>query len=135
MPVQPHDLNPPACRILVVDDNKDATETLAELLRMLGNEVAVALDGTSAVEQVVRFRPDVVLLDIGLPDISGFEVARRVRQLERIAQPTLIALTGWGQQQDKEMAALAGFDEHWTKPVDIDRLQALSRNSTRPAAL
>jgi CheY-like chemotaxis protein len=135
MPVQPHDFNPPAFRILVVDDNKDAAETLAELLRMLGNEVAVALDGTSAMEQVVQFRPDVVLLDIGLPDISGYEVARRVRQLERVAQPTLIALTGWGQQQDKQMAALAGFDEHWTKPVDIDRLQALSRNSTRPTAL
>ncbi len=119
-------------RILVVDDNRDAAETLAELLNMLGNEVVVALDGNSAVARTAQFQPDVVLLDIGLPDINGYEVARRVRQLEGIRQPRLIALTGWGQQQDKRLAAQAGFDEHWTKPVDIARLQALSRNPVEP---
>ena len=113
-------------RILVVDDNRDAAETLAELLNMLGNEVAVALDGNSAVARAAQFQPDVMLLDIGLPDINGYEVARRVRQLGHIRQPRLIALTGWGQQQDKRLAAQAGFDEHWTKPVEIERLQALS---------
>jgi PAS domain S-box-containing protein len=122
-------------RILVVDDNQDAAETLAELLNMLGNEVAVALDGNSAVARAAQFQPDVVLLDIGLPDINGYEVARRVRQLPGIHQPRLIALTGWGQQQDKRLAAEAGFDEHWTKPVDIERLQALSRSSTERAVM
>jgi CheY-like chemotaxis protein len=122
-------------RVLVVDDNQDAAETLAELLHMLGNEVAVARDGVSAVERVAQFGPDVVLLDIGLPDINGYEVARRVRRLEGISQPCLIALTGWGQQQDKQMAAQAGFDQHWTKPVDLGRLQELSGNSLGRAVL
>jgi PAS domain S-box-containing protein len=124
-----------ARRILVVDDNKDAAETLAELLNMLGNEVAVARDGSSAVDQVAQFRPDVVLLDIGLPDINGYEVARRVRRLAGISQPRLIALTGWGQQQDKRLAAQAGFDQHWTKPVDLTRLQELTRNSPARSSL
>lgn len=101
----------------------------------LGNEVAVALHGTSAGERVARVGPDVVLLDIGLPDINGYEVARRVRRLGGTGQPKLIALTGWGQPQDQLMAAQAGFDEHWTKPVDLARLQELSRNSPRRAVL
>ncbi|WBY01105.1 ATP-binding protein [Ramlibacter tataouinensis] len=117
---------PVARRMLVVDDNEDAASTVAELLRMSGSEVAVAHDGLSAVDRTAEFRPDVVLLDIGLPDISGYEVARRIRKLEGVRQPMLIALTGWGQQQDKEAAAQAGFDQHWTKPVDPLRLQELS---------
>jgi PAS domain S-box-containing protein len=117
---------PPARRMLVVDDNEDAASTVAELLQMSGNEVQVANDGTTAVAKTAEFRPDVVLLDIGLPDINGYEVARRIRRLEGVRQPILIALTGWGQQQDKEAAAQAGFDHHWTKPVDPVRLQELS---------
>ena len=113
-------------RLLVVDDNEDAANTVAELLQMSGNEVAVASDGISAVAKTAEFRPDVVLLDIGLPDIDGYEVARRIRKLEGVRQPILIALTGWGQQQDKEAAAAAGFDHHWTKPVDPARLLELS---------
>ncbi|MGZ5847297.1 MAG: hybrid sensor histidine kinase/response regulator, partial [Ramlibacter sp.] len=115
-----------ARRLLVVDDNEDAANTVAELLQMGGNAVEVAGDGTTAVAKVAEFRPDVVLLDIGLPDIDGYEVARRIRKLEGVRQPILIALTGWGQQQDKEAAAAAGFDHHWTKPVDPARLQELS---------
>jgi len=115
-----------ARRLLVVDDNEDSASTVAELLKMSGNEVSVAHDGTSAVERMASFRPDVVLLDIGLPDINGYEVARRIRKLEGVRQPILIALTGWGQQQDKQAAAQAGFDHHWTKPVDPARLQELS---------
>jgi PAS domain S-box-containing protein len=120
--------SPPAHvrRLLVVDDNEDAASTVADLLKMLGSEVAVVHDGRSAVALAAEFRPDVVLLDIGLPDISGYEVARRIRKLEGVRQPTLIALTGWGQQQDKEAARAAGFDHHWTKPVDPARLQELS---------
>ena len=117
---------PGARRLLVVDDNEDAANTVAELLQMSGNDVAVARDGVSAVEKTAEFRPDVVLLDIGLPDINGYEVARRIRRLEGVRQPILIALTGWGQQQDKDAAAAAGFDHHWTKPVDPARLQELS---------
>jgi PAS domain S-box-containing protein len=120
-------------RILVVDDNIDAAGTVAELLRIFGNQVSVVHDGLGAVQEVARLRPDVVLLDIGLPDIDGYEVARRVRRLEGVRQPTLIALTGWGQQADKVMAAEAGFDQHWTKPVDPSRLQELSgRSGTAP---
>jgi PAS domain S-box-containing protein len=113
-------------RLLVVDDNEDAANTVADLLQMSGNEVVIANDGASAVQRAAEFRPDVVLLDIGLPDINGYEVARRIRKLEGVRQPILIALTGWGQQQDKDAAAQAGFDHHWTKPVDPVRLQELS---------
>lgn len=116
----------PRPRILVVDDNVDGAATLAELLRMMGCDVDVANDGASAVLAVTRLWPDVVLLDIGLPDINGYEVARQVRALREVRQPRLIALTGWGQEQDKRMAAQAGFDEHWTKPVDPSRLQQLA---------
>ena len=120
------DLAPPGevRRILVVDDNVDAAGVLGELLELFGHEVRVAHDGEGAVSQVTQFRPDTVLLDIGLPDISGYEACRRIRQLE-CAQPLLIALTGWGEQDDKDKAAQAGFDLHWTKPVDSSRLQQL----------
>jgi PAS domain S-box-containing protein len=113
-------------RILVVDDNQDAAATLAELLQMMGCATSVAHDGVSALAAVNAVRPDIVLLDIGLPDINGYEVARRIRAQEGLRQPRLIALTGWGQEQDKRMAAQAGFDEHWTKPVDPARLQQLA---------
>ncbi|HWI83076.1 ATP-binding protein [Ramlibacter sp.] len=119
--------SPAAHRILVVDDNVDAAATLAELLRMMGWEVAVANDGLSALEAVAAHSPEIVLLDIGLPDITGYEVARRIRAGAGSRQPRLVALTGWGQEQDKRMAAQAGFDEHWTKPVDPTRLQHLGR--------
>ncbi len=125
-PAKGEAVNGSARRLLVVDDNEDSASTVAELLKMSGNEVSVAHDGTSAVERTASFRPDVVLLDIGLPDINGYEVARRIRRLEGVRQPILIALTGWGQQQDKQAAAQAGFDHHWTKPVDPARLQELS---------
>jgi signal transduction histidine kinase len=115
-----------ARRILVVDDNKDAAATLAELLGMMGCEVSVVHDGAAAIAAVSAARPEVVLLDIGMPGMNGYEVARRVRAMEAIQQPRLIALTGWGQAQDKLMAAQAGFDEHWTKPVDPARLQHLA---------
>jgi CheY-like chemotaxis protein len=113
-------------RILVVDDNVDAAGTLAELLDMMGCDASVAHDGAGALAAVVALAPDIVLLDIGLPDINGYEVARRVRAMAGLRQPRLIALTGWGQEQDKRMAAQAGFDEHWTKPVDPARLQQLT---------
>jgi len=113
-------------RVLVVDDNVDAATTVADLLAMTGSEVDVVHDGHSAVEHAASFKPDVVLLDIGLPDISGYEAARQIRKLQGVRQPKLIALTGWGQAQDKQMAAQAGFDQHWTKPVDPQKLLDLA---------
>ncbi len=127
VPGSREDHAPPARRILVVDDNVDAATTVADLLAMTGSQVQVVHDGNAAVEHTAGFRPDVVLLDIGLPDISGYEAARRIRKLEGVRQPILIALTGWGQAKDKQMAAAAGFDQHWTKPVDPQRLLALAQ--------
>ncbi len=117
----------PPRRVLVVDDNTDAATTVADLLAMSGSEVDVVHDGRSAVDHTASFHPDIVLLDIGLPDISGYEAARRIRRLQGVRQPTLIALTGWGQQDDKQQAAQAGFDQHWTKPVDPQRLMSLAQ--------
>ena len=111
-------------RVLVVDDNADAAETLSQLLEMLGHVPATANDGTSALQAFDAFAPDVVLLDIGLPDLDGYEVARRIRAGgDRPVR--LVALTGWGQAEDKRRAAQAGFDAHWTKPVDPARLHEL----------
>ena len=114
----------PARRILVVEDNLDAAESLATLIELMGHEVRSVHDGASALETAAAFRPDVVLLDIGLPDIDGYEVAPRLRQqpgLERIA---LAALTGWGQEEDRLRARTAGFDHHFVKPIDVDGLRA-----------
>ena len=124
--VQPRETPHPPRRVLVVDDNTDAASSVADLLAMSGSEVEVVHDGQSAVDHTASFRPDIVLLDIGLPDISGYEAARRIRRLQGVRQPTLIALTGWSQQDDKQQAEQAGFDQHWTKPVDLQRLLALS---------
>jgi signal transduction histidine kinase/ActR/RegA family two-component response regulator len=105
--------------LLVVDDNPDAAETLAELLLAEGYHVAVAHDGESAVRHVAQRRPDAVLLDIGLPDIDGYEACRRIRlQAADGHPPLLVAVTGWGQAADRERAQDAGFDAHLTKPVD-----------------
>jgi PAS domain S-box-containing protein len=111
-------------RILVVDDNQDAAESLAMLLRMIGHEVHTARDGLEAVEAAMARRPDVVLLDIGLPKLNGYEAARRIRQ-ERGEGVTLIALTGWGQEEDRRQSRDVGFDHHLTKPVDFIALQKL----------
>jgi CheY-like chemotaxis protein len=118
--------------VLVVDDNHDSAATLASLLRMSGNEVALAHDGEEAVVAAEKLRPDVVVLDIGLPKLNGYDACRRIR-----AQPwgrgvVLVALTGWGQQEDRRQALEAGFDHHMVKPVDFERLaQVLAREGIR----
>jgi PAS domain S-box-containing protein len=118
-------------RILVVDDNRDAADTVAELLRLLGNEVRIANDGKAALEAFSAFAPDVALLDIGLPDIDGYELARRIRCAADDGRGVrLIALTGWGQAEDRERAAAAGFDQHWVKPVDLQKLQGLAASGS-----
>jgi PAS domain S-box-containing protein len=114
-------------RILVVDDNEDAAVTLADLLRTLNQDVEVAHDGLSAVEAAMAMRPEVVLLDIGLPGIDGYEAARRIRAHSTIYRPVLIALTGWGEESDKQQARDAGFDYHLLKPVDFARLTDVLR--------
>jgi len=109
-------------RVLVVDDNRDAAESLGMLLEMEHCEVAVAFDGIQALETIEVFQPDIALLDIGMPGMDGYELARRVRATPRGRNLVLVALTGWGQADDKKRAADSGFDEHLTKPVDPDQL-------------
>jgi len=112
-------------RVLVADDNRDAGETLAMLLRLDGHEVHLATDGIEAVEVYTREKPDVAILDIGMPGLSGHEVARRIRELHLEPPVTLIAVTGWGQKADKDRAVESGFDHHFTKPVEPAVLSAL----------
>ncbi|PMQ14894.1 response regulator [Janthinobacterium sp. AD80] len=112
-------------RILVVDDNRDAADTLAELLEMYGHAVRTAYTGAQAAERTLEFKPDIVFLDIGLPDMSGYEVAVKLRQLPIPQQFQLVALTGYGQEHDRQAALAAGFNEHFAKPVDFGKLAAL----------
>jgi CheY-like chemotaxis protein/two-component sensor histidine kinase len=118
--VAPHEL--PSRRILVVDDNRDAAETLAALLKALGAQVSIAHSGQAALETLSVFNPDAVLLDIGMPEMDGYEVCRRIRSLEAHRDALLIALTGWGQERDFRRSRQAGFDHHLVKPPDIKKL-------------
>jgi CheY-like chemotaxis protein len=115
-------------RVLIADDNQDAAETLAMLLRIEGHQVHVVHDGRAAVSAFTDFNPEVALLDIGMPELSGYEVARRVRESPHGRSVTLIALTGWGQDRDKEQALAAGFNHHFTKPVEPARITELLRS-------
>jgi signal transduction histidine kinase len=126
-------------RILVVDDNRDAVESLARLLELLGNQVEVAYDGDTAVRAVPRFNPDVALPDIGMPGLDGYTAARAIRAGSNGHRIALIAMTGWGQAEDKRRALDAGFDAHLVKPVSIDTLIAAlaaleARAPSRPSA-
>lgn len=113
-------------KVLVVDDNRDAADTLAMLLEFMGSkEVRVVNDGQSALDAMPLFQPNVVLLDIGMPGMDGHEVARRIRQQPQFSGTRLVALTGWGQDEDRRRSQASGFDHHLTKPVDIASLQAL----------
>lgn len=111
-----------ARRVLIVDDNADAAESLALLLRLKGHEVQVAHDGPQALAAAAALRPQVAILDIGLPGMDGYEVARRLRELPALAGVRLLALTGYGQQPERQAALDAGFAQHFTKPVDPDEL-------------
>jgi PAS domain S-box-containing protein len=115
----------PARRILVVDDNKDAVDSLVLLLSIVGQSVVAARDGLDALEQFERFEPEVVVLDLGLPGINGYEVARRIRSADKGRHVTLVALTGWGQDEDRRRSITAGFDYHLVKPVDFEALKTL----------
>jgi PAS domain S-box-containing protein len=116
-------------RVLVVDDNVDAAQTLGALLEMSGYVVALAHDGASALTLAALSPPQVVFLDIGLPDRSGFEVAPALRELDGMEGATLVALTGWGAEQDRRRSSEAGFDAHLTKPADFNSVQQLLREA------
>jgi len=117
-------VQPGGKRVLVVDDNPDIAETLALLLEHFGHTVTVAHDGPAALQKAEEVDPEVILLDIGLPGMDGYEVARRLRKDPRLGHVILAAVTGYGQDQDRRVAIEAGFNKHFTKPVDIDALNA-----------
>jgi signal transduction histidine kinase/ActR/RegA family two-component response regulator len=123
-------------RILVADDNPDSVESLSALLEQSGHEVRTACDGASAVAAAEAFRPEVVLLDVGMPNMNGYEACRRIREHEWGRNMLVIALTGWGQREDRARSQAAGFDQHFVKPVDPKILLAyLNRHSAKRAEL
>jgi signal transduction histidine kinase len=115
----------PRRRVLVVDDNADAAESLRMVLELQGHEAHAVFTGAAALEELAAFDAEIVLLDLGMPQMDGFEVARRIRELPGGRDMLLVALTGWGQADDRRRTADAGFDEHLTKPVDSARLAAM----------
>ena len=126
----------PSRRILVVDDNEDSAESLTILLSLAGHKTHTAYDGLEALEAAETFRPDMILLDIGLPKLNGFEVARKIREQPWGQDILVVALTGWGQEEDRRRSREAGFNHHLTKPVDpleLTRLLAsLAGTSQKP---
>jgi two-component system, chemotaxis family, CheB/CheR fusion protein len=120
-------------RVLIADDNRDAAEVLDMVLRSSGHEVHLAHTGQEALEEAERLKPDVAVLDIGMPDLNGYEVAQRIRLEPWGARVILIALTGWGQEEDKRRAEAAGFDHHCTKPVDPDDLERFFSSRGKPS--
>ena len=120
-------------RILVADDNVDFATSFALILRMLGNEVHVAHDGTEAFEAAAAFRPEFCFLDIGLPKLNGYDLAQRLREAPATRNSRLIVVTGWGQEKDRRRAQDAGFDHHMVKPVDPDEIEKLLRTATGAA--
>ena len=123
-----------ALRILVVDDNQDSASSMTLLLELYGHEVCVANSGQAALEVAAERKPDAILLDIGMPGMNGYEVARRLRQQPAFAETLLIAITGYGRASDLEQTQAAGFDHHLVKPIDYDKLQALLASRSKALA-
>jgi len=115
----------PGRRILIVDDNRDSATSMALMLRLLGNEVRTAHDGIEGVEVAEAFRPQVILMDVGMPRLNGYEATRRIREQSWSEATAIIALTGWGQEGDKERSREAGCDGHLVKPVHLPELDKL----------
>ncbi len=127
-PAVPHAEPPraqPERRVLVVDDNRDAADSLGALLEMLGARVRVVYDGHAALAALREFEPSVIFLDLGMPGLDGFEVARRIRQRDELRNIALVAVTGWGQEQDRRRTRAAGFDRHLVKPIDPGKMDAV----------
>ena len=112
-------------RILVVDDNVDGAEALTTLLDIMGNHTQAAHDGLHALDAAETFRPDVILMDIGMPKLNGFDACRRIREQPWGKEIVIVACTGWGQEDDKRMASEAGFNFHMTKPIDPGALETM----------
>ncbi len=125
IPAEPLNLPTRSLHVLVVDDNQDAAKSIAMLLRMLGHDTRVAHDGTSAMQAALEFVPQVMLLDIGLPVIDGYEVAKRIRQETSLENVVLVALTGYGQESDRRRTREAGFNHHLVKPADFANVQSI----------
>ena len=119
-------------RVLVVDDNRDSTESMAMLLHSWGQDVREAHDGPSALALAAEWRPDVVLLDIGLPKMSGYEVATRLRALPGCSRVALVAMTGYGQESDRDRSRASGFLHHLVKPVDPSLLRRVLESLPKP---
>ena len=124
-PTESETPNATSRRILVVDDNRDSATSLAMLLKLSGNETLTAYDGLEAVEAAARFKPDVILLDIGLPNLNGYDACRRIREQPCGKKIVIVALTGWGKEEDREKSRHAGFNSHMVKPVELTALTKL----------
>ncbi len=127
-------VNDPKSRILVVDDNKDSALSLAMVLEFMGYQTRTAFDGIEAVEAAEEMKPDVVLLDIGLPRMNGYDAARKIRELPGGDAIYLIAVTGWGQDEDRRRSADSGFNLHMVKPVDPVAIEKLLAGLKPPSA-
>jgi CheY-like chemotaxis protein len=121
-------------RVLVVDDNPDSAQSVGTLLECLGAEVEIALDGPSALRALDRRPPQIVLLDLDMPGMDGFEVARHIRARDEWRELLVVALTGWGQRSDRRRTLQHGFDYHLLKPAELDALTALLAAAPRPSA-
>ncbi|HYW50845.1 MAG TPA: response regulator [Gemmatimonadaceae bacterium] len=113
------------CRVLVVDDSHDACDSLAAVVRMIGHEAATAYDGEQAVEAAAEYRPDIILMDLTLPRLSGYEAAAQIQQQPGGTNAVLVALTGWGGDEDRRNTLAAGFQHHFIKPLDFEALRKL----------
>jgi DNA-binding response OmpR family regulator len=125
--------------VLLVDDDQDVARSMSRFIRLLGHDIRVAFDGVEAVEMAGEFKPDVVLMDIGLPKVNGYDVAREMRSKPWGEKMMLVAVTGWGRESDRRRSHEAGFDRHLTKPMEPDMLEALlnscsSRGIAEPRA-
>ena len=123
-----------APRILVVDDGHDAADSLGMVLRMFGADSSVVYDGESALEAIRTNPPDIVLLDLTMPGMDGYEVAQRIRIQPEFDNVRLIALTGWGNDEERRRSEAAGFSEHWVKPVPAATLRSLVKNTIGKSA-
>ncbi len=119
-------------RILVADDNRDSADSLGMMLTILGNDVRTAYDGAAALDTAAAYQPDVMFLDIGMPKLNGFDAARRIREQAFGQHTVLVAITGWGQPEDRKRSEEAGFDFHLVKQVSADHLKALLHSLDSP---
>ena len=117
----------PRLRVIIVDDNRDASEMLAEILDAAGFSTIALLDAQSVLDNLAVFRPDFILIDIGLPVVDGYELAKRIQALEEFKSVRLIAITGYGHESARQRSKTAGFSEHLVKPVDTKQLEAILR--------